>query len=72
MTPFCLAASGKCPLSSRRRQERVRTLDPAIGAGVHCRCPALEENSMRDVVFILITLAIFAVLALIARGVERM
>jgi hypothetical protein len=34
--------------------------------------PALEENNMRDVIFILLTLAIFAVLALIARGVERM
>jgi hypothetical protein len=33
---------------------------------------ALEENRMRDVIFILLTLAIFAVLALIARGVERM
>jgi hypothetical protein len=34
--------------------------------------PALEENSMRDVIFILLTVAVFAVLALIARGVERM
>jgi hypothetical protein len=49
-----------------------------VGARVHClpkgrRAPsALEENIMRDVIFILLTLAIFAVLALIARGVERM
>jgi hypothetical protein len=35
-------------------------------------CSALEENSMRDVIFILLTLAIFAVFALIAKGVERM
>jgi hypothetical protein len=34
--------------------------------------PAIEENSMRDVIFILLTLAIFAVFALIVRGVERM
>jgi hypothetical protein len=54
--------------------------DPCLGVGarVHClpkgrRAPsALEENIMRDVIFILLTLAIFAVLALIARGVERM
>jgi hypothetical protein len=45
---------------------------------VHCvedatnRRPALEENSMRDVIFILLTLVIFAVFALIAKGVERM
>jgi hypothetical protein len=36
------------------------------------RRSALKEISMRDVIFILLTLAIFAVLALIARGVERM
>jgi hypothetical protein len=33
---------------------------------------ALEENSVRDVSFILLTLVIFAALARIARGVERM
>jgi hypothetical protein len=31
-----------------------------------------KENSMRDVVFILLTLAIFAIFALIVKGVERM
>jgi hypothetical protein len=56
----------------RGRQETVRALDLEIRARVHCGCPALEENIMRDVIFILLTLAIFAVLALIARGVERM
>jgi hypothetical protein len=36
------------------------------------RRSAPEENRMRDVIFILLTLAIFAVFALIVRGVERM
>jgi hypothetical protein len=44
----------------------------ARGFTAFCRCPAPEENSMRDVVFILLTLAIFAIFALIVKGVERM
>jgi hypothetical protein len=34
--------------------------------------PVLEENSMRDFIFILLTLAIFGIFALIVKGVERM
>jgi hypothetical protein len=56
----------------RWRQEPVRTLALGIRAPVHCGRPALEENSMRDVIFILLTLATFVVLALVVRGVERM
>jgi hypothetical protein len=31
-----------------------------------------KENNMRDVIFILLTLAIFAVMALIVKGAERL
>jgi hypothetical protein len=44
----------------------------SLPRGRYNRRPALEENSMRDVIFIVLTLVIFAVFALIAKGVERM
>jgi hypothetical protein len=44
----------------------------SLPRGRHNRRPALEENSMHDLIFILLTLVIFAVFALIAKGVERM
>jgi hypothetical protein len=49
-------------------------LQPPCGdASLHFdRRPVLEENSMRDVIFILLTLAVFGVFALIVKGVERL
>ena len=70
-------ASGKRLFFRARRQESVRLIasrwTPAFTASRTAnRHPALEENSMRDLIFILLTLAIFAVFALIAKGVERL
>ena len=57
------------------RQRRVLILRGAVNSASRLRFLALGPvctSGMADVVFVLLTVAVFAVLALVVRGVERL
>jgi hypothetical protein len=62
-------------VSSITRQESVSNVACSAPRGFTRRRrhrAAVEESAMRDVIFIVLTLVIFAVFALIARGAEKL
>jgi hypothetical protein len=54
----------------KRRKKRLHRGGP--GQRADCDPPSIEEPAVADVLFVVLIVAVFAVLALVVKGVERL